>query len=814
MILSLTLLLLLAAVAAGVGVAARLLGRPIPRPYLAAFCVLAILPFVRGFVSEATPLPLDHARYVLPWTTPGTTAPFNPYLNDVVMQMLPWTEATVLAWKDGELPLRNRWNGCGTPLAANSQSAAFSPLTLLALLLPLSRALLLIGAIKLLLAAAGMWLWLRELAISKRAALFGTVSFTLSLCFAHWFFFPQTAFSLWPWMLFLLERLRDARGRVRATVALTIVLVCAALAGHPESAALGGLFAGLWVLGRRAVGDFPEAAPVVRRAAVSALLAAGLTSFLLIPSILAIGASNRLRLVEKPHWDPILSVAPHGPLWRGVPTAFFPHALGNAIASPMLAGGTGAFPEMALGYFGIVGWAAALLSLRGGRPRRRFEWVLLALLICGFGVAVGQWPFAELMAQVPGIRLIFPLRFYLWIALAGSALAASGLDRFAKDLPARSRVWIAGVLAPAGLAFAAALCFRWFSSEHARSGGMAFQSRQLTVILSVLAVAAALAFVLRRRPELFLAAITALCGAELLSQWRGLYRFYPIADLFPETPLVRYLRVQTGPFRVVGEGATLFPGTNVFAGVEDVRTHDPVERRDYVAFLDATCGYPPLDYFKTIRNVDAPVLDFLNVRYLLTGPAAAAPGGRWRPVYEGEDGRVFENARVLPRAFVPARIRLVAAAPHLREPWRDANAAFGDAFREIAANADWRQTAWILSDRDGEAPGGAAEISDYRESTNAASFRARAGADGAWVVLSLVQDGGWSARDGAGKEVPVHRANGPFLAVPLPPGEQTIALRYASPGFVMGTTISTATAGLLTLGIAAALLRRRRAGAP
>ena len=265
-----------------------------------------------------------------------------------------------------------------------------------------------------------MWLWLRELEISKQAALFGAVSFTLSLCFAHWFFFPQTAFSLWPWMLFLLERLRDARGRVRATVALTIVLVCAALAGHPESAALGGLFAGLWILGRRAVGDFPDAAPVLRRAAVSALLAAGLTAFLLIPSILAIGASNRLRLVEKPHWDPILSVAPHGPLWRGVPTAFFPHALGNAIASPTLAGGTGAFPEMALGYFGIVGWAAALLVLRGGRPRRRFEWVLAALLICGFGVAVGQWPFAELMAQVPGIRLIFPLRFYLWIALAGS----------------------------------------------------------------------------------------------------------------------------------------------------------------------------------------------------------------------------------------------------------------------------------------------------------------------------------------------------------------------------------------------------------
>ena len=810
MILSLTLLVLLAAVAAGVGVAARLLGRPIPRPYLAAFFAIAVLPFARGFVSDKTPLPLDHVRYMRPWMAPATPPAFNPYLNDVVTQMLPWTQATRLAWRDGELPLRDRWNGCGTPLAANSQSAAFSPLTLLALLLPLTRAFLLAGSIKLLLAAAGMWLWLRELGTSKLAALFGAVSFALSLCFAHWFFFPQTAFCLWPWMLFLLERLRDARGRMRATAALTVVLVLAALAGHPESAALGGLFAALWILGRRAGGDFPDAAPVLRRAAVSALLAAGLTAFLLIPSVLAIGASNRLRLVQKPFWDPILSFAPHGPRWRGVVTPLFPHTLGNAIASPTLAGTTGAFPEMALGYFGIVGWAAALLFLRRGSPRRLLEWVLAALLLVGLGVAVGQWPFAELMAQVPGIRLIFPLRFYLWIALAGSALAAFELDRFAIDLRSRPRAWIAGLLAPLALGFAAVLAFLRFSPEHARSGGMAFQNRQLAVILSVLAVAAALAFLLRHRPELVLAGITTLCGAELLYQWRGLYRYFPATNLYPETPLIRYLRAQAGPFRVVGEGPTLFPNTNVFAGVEDIRTHDPVERRDYVAFLDATCTFPPLDYFKTIRNLDAPALDFLNVRYLLTGPDGAAPGERWRPVYSGEDGRVFENARVLPRAFVPVRIRLVAAAPPRREPRRDANAAFGNAFREIAANGDWRQTAWVLSDRDGEEPGGAAEISDYRESTNRASFRAHAGAEGAWVLLSLVQDGGWSARDGSGRDVPVRRANGPFLAVRLPPGEHAVALRYASPGFGMGTTISTATAGLVISGIAAAFLVRRR----
>ena len=239
-------------------------------------------------------------RYVRPWTASGNAAPFNPYLNDVVMQMLPWTKATrsgLEGWGAAAArPVERLRDAAGRQQPVGCLFTSHAS----ALLLPLPRAFLLVGSIKLLLAAAGMWLWLRELEISKQAALFGAVSFTLSLCFAHWFFFPQTAFCLWPWMLFLLERLRDATGRVRAIVALTAVLVFAALAGHPESAALGGLFAALWILGRWAVGDFPDAVLVLRRAAVSALLAAGLTAFLLIPSILAIGASNRLRLVEKP----------------------------------------------------------------------------------------------------------------------------------------------------------------------------------------------------------------------------------------------------------------------------------------------------------------------------------------------------------------------------------------------------------------------------------------------------------------------------------------------------------------------------------
>src|SRR5207244_9184595 len=135
------------------------------------------------------------------------------------------------------------------------------------------------------------------------------------------------------------------------------------------------------------------------------------------------------------------------------------------------------------------------------------------------------------------------------------------------------------------------------------------------------------------------------------------------SDVYPETTHIRCLRAQAQPFRIVSSGTALYPNTNVFALVENVGTHDPAERRDYVEFLDKTAGYPPFDYFKSVRDLNSPALDFLNVRYLATPPGQLLPGPKWTLAYEGSDGRVFENSAVLPRVFSPRDIELVSQIP-------------------------------------------------------------------------------------------------------------------------------------------------------
>ena len=811
---SLAVVALLAGVAFALAGIARLLGRRIPAAYLAAFVLLSCLPFPKAFLGGGTPLPLDHVPLTHPWLPLGHAVPYNPYMNDVVSQILPWTEAVRLAWKDGALPLSDRWNGCGTPLAANSQSAAFSLFTLLALPLALPTAFLLLGSAKLVIAMAGMWLWVRELAATQRAALFSAVAFGLSLTFSQWLFFPQTAvFCLWPWMLFLLERGRDRGGRVRSVVALGIVFAIGALAGHPESMAVGVLFAAFWIAGRWLARDSKDAGAILARLGIAGLAAAGVTAFLLVPSLLAIRASNRLVLAMKPHWEPVLSVWPHGPIWRGVATAFFPYSLGDLIHSPVLANATGAVPEMDLGYFGIVGWVGVLLLFRPGSRRSRPEWVLLGLLVCGLAVAVAQWPFAELFSLIPAIRNMFPLRFYSWIALAGPAIAALELDRYTRDAAERPRAAWGAIVAPILLAVSAILVFRHFRPEHAALGGVAFQSSELIVALVALFLSCGFLALGRVRPGLAVIGLAAVCAGELLHHWRGLYPPNPVSLLYPETPMVRFLQAQERPYRVAGEENAMFPNNGVFARVEDVRTHDPVERADYVAFLDATCGYPRADYFKRIRNPDASVFNFLNVRYMMSAPDGRSPGARWKTVYAGTDGNVYENAAVLPRAFVPEHVQLVAAPAGLREPVKDSNAAFGAAFPAIAGNRDWRERAWVLWHENGETSGGKAEIADYAESTNAISFRARVAEGPACVVLSVVQDGGWSAKDEKGAKIPVYRANGPFFAVALMPGEHTVRLTYWPPGFIAGSIISGATAIVLAGAAILAGLRRRSVSA-
>ncbi len=807
------LALLYSAAAFGIRQAAGCLGRRIPRNVFLVHVLLPALFLLPAFTGNRTIFPVDHAMSLPPWNSLPHSPAANPNLNDVSTQMAPWAQAVRMAWKEGSLPWRNRWNACGSALAANGQSAAFFPLTFLMMALPLANAFNLAAALKLFVALTGTWLWLSEIGVSRIAALFGSVAFAFSFTMGPWLLFPLTsAIPLWPWALFAIERMRDPAYRRRATAALTLVLALQLLAGHPESVALGALFTALWLACRAASRDIELPGQLLLRILGAGAVAVGLTAFLLLPQILAIRASNRaVTALDFANRLPV-SWKPHGPAWPGGAfTPFLPRALGDAISSPMLPGAAGSFPEMALGHFGVAGWACTLLLFRRGSRRPKSEWALLVPLLVGFAAAMALWPIFEIVIATPVIRLMLPLRFFTWVAFAGSAIAAFEVDRLQKDAEAGRATEMPLLFAAGAVLLVVAVIFAKLAPQHAATGALVPQRRAVAgAALALLAVAGA-GFAPRflQGPRLRPMAVSVLLAlvvtGELFWQGRRLYRFGPPAQFYPPTPLVQFLAKAPRPFRTLGEGPVLYPGTHVFAGLEDVRSHDPVERRDYVEFLDAACGYDPGAYFKHVANVDCAALDFVNVRYLVAGPGRGEPGPRWRRVYAGEDGTVFENADVLPRVFAPERLR----------SWPP-----GARLRDVVGTLSWRTEAVVAEDprpatRAGDPEtNGPARISDYRESTNAALFRTEAARGGTVVVASLVQDGGWTARDEAGRLLPTGRANGPFLAVAIPEGDHRIHLRYAPPGARAGAVITLVTAAALLAAAVAVRVRRSRSLPP
>jgi hypothetical protein len=168
----------------------------------------------------------------------------------------------------------------------------------------------------------------------------------------------------------------------------------------------------------------------------------------------------------------------------------------------------------------------------------------------------------------------------------------------------------------------------------------------------------------------------------------------------------------------------------------------------------------------------------------------------------------------MPRAFAPATVRAVGGIG--RGKVRDAFRAFGSPPAELLAGIDFHRDALVVSD--GDTPIAAAVrrdnsavISGIRERTNALAFTAAVPETGALAVVTVVQDGGWRARDERGP-LASGRANGPFLAIALRPGTHRVTVAYLPPGFRAGAVISAGTLLASALGVVA--VRRRRSRSP
>jgi hypothetical protein len=261
-------------------------------------------------------------------------------------------------------------------------------------------------------------------------------------------------------------------------------------------------------------------------------------------------------------------------------------------------------------------------------------------------------------------------------------------------------------------------------------------------------------------------------------------------EMYRPTPLIAALQQlqshETTPFRILGTGGMLYPNEGAMFGLEDVRVHDPMADARYVEFLTQLAAWDPKEYYAKWNDTSTPVLDFLNVKYVLTTGAIDDP--RYEQRYTGRDGRIYATRNVLPR-FYPVRNVLLDGDLRAHSDWRYTAIVS----RLTRAQRDALTTPWTSED---------AAVSIERKAVDAYKLRIHAPRT-TLIVSSIPNWPGWRV------PFPKVDVNGPFLGFIVPAGTHDITVAYRPASFYASSVLAA-----LTLATLLALSRTRRADRP
>ena len=694
-------------------------------------------------------------------------------LSDVACQMLPWRAAVRNTLLGGEWPLWNRFILSGDILAATAQPAVYSPFTLIALILSPAISMTYTAAIFHFLAALGAFLFARELGCREQPAWFGAAAWSFCTALTIFVLWPDgQAFALFPLVLIGTRRVALQPG-VRSAAILTVAFTLMIFAGHPETLLHTVTLAipyGIFLMAR-------ERRNIVRAiafATASGLIALSLTTIQLVPLLEAMPQSMEYQYRHN-YWAHVLHSANPGESRARLLCDLFPYFLGRHWRDPKIT--QVSFDSFAVG--GLV-LAIALYGIWRGRGSDR--WFLLAVVIFGVAARMALPFFAALTRPIPGLNIAINQRFAFAAAFALAILAVLGLDAWLE------RVRDSAVVA---LLIAIALILGsgtwYFTHPDPTDFGAGWQNYPIAGDLIPLLIAVPVAAFLR--PRVVIPALLIVLAVQRYLTVGMIYPTLPARITYPEVPMFSAMKKNQEPFRVVGTGAALIPGTAAVYELEDVRGYQALTFARYVMTFPLWCKAQPI-WFNRVDDLTKPFLSFLNVRYAITGMNDPPPG--WHVVAEQYGSRIVENERVLPRAFVPRRVVVGRSSP------------IDTTLEEMQAATDFGDRVWIdapMTLHEEQNGPGELTLRRIRYGYRLQVAMQKSG----WVVVSETTWKGWRAYID-GHRVQMQIANLSFLAIYVPQGAHTIRLVYFPESFVIGRAISGVT--LLTLLVAFLYARR------
>ena len=780
-----------AAVYAAAVAFARRLGVDLPKRvalfFYALVFVFLYLPLTQDYVN----LPVDFLATLPPWVyDAGRTRVVNAENKDLTLQIVPWADQVRQSWRSLTPPLWNNFSACGYPLLASAQSSALSPLRILGLPLSLAHAMTFEAAMKILIALTFMFLWCRRRGYSEIASAFGAVSFGFSTFIVVWLHFPIVTTACFIPAVFYLVDLLAERATYARFVAAAAVWALMLFGGHPETVSHTFFMAALYVLW--VVFVERAARPRLFVTLASAMIVAGLLAApLLAPFAEAVTKSKRYQELQS---NPLRPEVPYSD-WYSGKLLLQPHFYG---AVPHESWGPARAESITgyAGYLGIAAWLAVAAHVIARRKWRSHEtfFVLATVLVVG---VIMSWPGISEFFHVV-FRLAANARVRLFLALLLSILTAASIDLIRVD----RRSVVIGLAGAAAMLLFLLTSTRFAIPYHRQAAIVAMLPA--AAVLLVAAVAVFLSRIGRNRSAS--AAVLVLLTFVIADLWIASRDWYPVVSgkwMYPKPAIVRALdelRAKipaNAPFRITGSGPTMFPNTSAVYGYEDMRAHDPMTNGRYIGLLSLITSYDASNYFADWKEFDKRLVDFLNVRYVLTTPRGELPP-RYRMVYDGNDGRIFENTDVLPRFFAVRNVVLEFRDDVFYERLRSLEGWSHTALLEKLDLEAEQQRLDFFAPRPADAPVATTDIlraggSDYRLHVNAPRWTL--------VVSSVPWWPGWKV-ERSGARIQPMRVNGGFLGFAVPPGEVDVRVWYDPWTFRFGAILSAATiAALAAFGV-------------
>ena len=715
-------------------------------------------------------LPVDFISILPPWGNWGHRHLLsNSEMNDLTMQIVPWAHQAREAWRSLHFPIWNPLAGCGYPLLANGQSSAMSPLRLLALPLPLGYAMTAEAAMKLLIALTSMYLLCRRRYDELPSAI-GAISFAFCTFVSTWLHFPIVTVAVWLPAAFLAIELLLERCTYKRFLFAVIVWTAMLYGGHPETVThatfFGGLFA-LWIA-------FVER-PLPRRDAIRALALAAAAIFVAAMLAAPFIATFAETVKKSRRFQELQVHANEEPPFSDLPSAiatFEPNFYGHAPAEKPYGPATAESITGFAGILGIASWFALLIRAIAQRRFRTREFFLVMLALITIGI-VFNWPVISSVFHFV-FRLAANARLRLLLCLLAAAMTAAALDTARRERPFP---FLLGVMIAAGMLLYF-MCTFPFMTLPPKDTAM------IAILPSIIVLALSALFVLPVRVRHFAMTLAgAAIIAELWTASEGWNPVLPVEAMYPPTPLIKTLqRLQAAtpkndPFRIVGIGAALFPNTQAMYGLADIRTHDPMAFGRYLGVLRLVTNLEN-EYFAKWQNLDTPLLNYLNVRYVI-GDRGLDPKDRQRYqlLYDGRDGRIFENREARPRFFAAHDIVLEFSHDRFARTLTQHDLSKETVVNVLPVDSD-RMRQDLLS------PKSDPIVQIVEAGDTAYRLRIRSQRH-ALIVSSLTWWPGWRVFRN-GQRIEPQPVNAAFLGFKIPPGDWDIRVDYFPASFYGG----------------------------